>query len=554
MDDTVEQATEAAISFLTVLGYAGLGLLAGLLVSILVTVLVRVVRRRHPALRHTSRRLKIPQRVFLAVLGTGTGVAVGTSMQVLGAEPAWRAAFMHVFLIALIIAAGYLLSAALFALEDTALERFKGAEESGHARRVRTQMQVIRRVGVAIVWIAVVAGILLTFESFRAIGASLFASAGLLSIVAGLAAQSSLSNMFAGIQIAFTDALRVGDVVVVGGQFGNVEEVTLTYVVLRLWDDRRMVLPSTHFTTQPFENWTRREAHLLGTVELDLDFLTPVPALRVEAQRIAESSELWDGRTLGLQVTDAVGGYLRVRVVASARNSGQLFDLRCLIREGLVDWLTTHAPYALPRQRFEPEVTTAPPPEERRQFVEEIQEAWDAERSQEPDVAETLLGEPVEESDTQRLQREAEARRARREAEKADRRAARGHPARLAVQEVRPLPSDETTRVLSESELAALEGDAATTPADAAASTPAEADGGPAATPPRTSILHRAEGQRAAESRLFSGSPEAEERANRLSGPSAVDMAEREDTARRRVDAPRTQPTPEPTDPTRRTQ
>jgi len=552
MDKT---ATDAAISFLTVVGYAGLGLLAGILTSVVISVVVRFMTRRNPALIPTSRRLKMPQRAFFAVLGMGSGVAAATSAQVAATEPSWRPAFMHVFLILLIIAGAYLLSGALFALEDTVLEKFKGAEETGYARRVRTQMQVIRRVGVAIVWICAVGGILLTFDAFRAIGASLFASAGVLSLVVGLAAQSTLGNVFAGIQIAFTDALRVGDVVVVNKEFGNVEEITLTYVVIRLWDDRRMIMPSTLFTTQPFENWTRREANLLGTVEMDVDWLTPVPALRVELQRIVEGSDLWDGRTAGLQVTDAVGGNVRVRAVVSARNSGQLFDLRCLIREALVTWIQTMAPYALPRTRLEPETTPAPSQQERREFIEEVQRVRDEELAAdvEPQLEETLVGTPVEESDTERILRETEARRARREAERADRRAAKKNPAILAGHEaVRPQPSSDATQVLSEREIRALESDdegagATTTHPGAThpgATRPGAAHPAGAVELERESILHRAAETtpRGAESRLFSGSPEAEERALRLAGPTNAEMAQREDTARRRVTGAAAQP------------
>lgn len=554
MDDTVgetvEEAAETALSLLSVLGYAGLGLAVGLLVSILISVVVRILRRRHPTLTPVSRRMKAPQRAFFALLGTGIGVALGTAPQIAGVETSWRPAFLHIFLIILIAAAGYLLTAALFAIEDMVRERHEGLEETSHARRVRTQMQVIRRVGVAIVWLSVVGGILLTFESFRAIGASLFASAGVLSLVAGIAAQSSLGNIFAGIQIAFTDALRVGDVVVINGEFGNVEEVTLTYVVVRIWDDRRLILPSSHFTTQIFENWTRREPELLGTVILDLDWFAPVPAMRIELQRLVESTELWDGRTAGVQVVDAQNGRIQVRVVVSSDSSGHLWDLRCLVREGLITWLRENAPYSFPRTRLEPDTSTAPPQEELRGFIEEVEREWEEEKAaardeaeQTPDGDATLLAPAVvDESDTQRLHREEEARRARREAERADRRAAKKNPAALAERPVRPQPSSEATRVLSEEEVAALESDdAAPQPAAAAPAVPPRT--------PRTSILQRAVDSgppgdaraaepRSAEARLFSGSPEAEERANRLSGPSREDMAEREDTARRRSQQP----------------
>ena len=198
-----------------------------------------------------------------------------------------------------------------------------------------------------------IAAILLTFPSARALGASLLASAGLISIVAGLAAQSSLANVFAGLQLAFTDAIRVDDVVVVADEWGRIEEITLTYVVVHVWDDRRLILPSTYFTTTPFENWTRRAADLLGTVELDVDWEVPVEAMRTELTRLLQDTDLWDRRVGILQVTDAVGGVVRVRALASAVDAPTLFDLRCYVREGLVGWLQREAPQSLPKTRWE---------------------------------------------------------------------------------------------------------------------------------------------------------------------------------------------------------
>ena len=195
-------------------------------------------------------------------------------------------------------------------LEDAALQRYRiDVADNRHARRVRTQVQVLRRITVAILVLCAIAAILLTFPSARALGASLLASAGLISIVAGLAAQSSLANVFAGLQLAFTDAIRVDDVVVVADEWGRIEEITLTYVVVHVWDDRRLILPSTYFTTTPFENWTRRAADLLGTVELDVDWEVPVEAMRAELTRLLQDTDLWDRRVGILQVTDAVGGH-----------------------------------------------------------------------------------------------------------------------------------------------------------------------------------------------------------------------------------------------------
>lgn len=171
------------------------------------------------------------------------------------------------------------------------------------------------------------------------IGTTLFASAGVLSVVAGLAAQTSLGAVFAGLQIAFSGAIRVGDVVVLEDEWGHIEEITLTYVVVRIWDQWRLVLPSTYFTTQPFENWTRNATEIMGTVEFDVDFTVPLHEMRAELDRLLGESELWDGRRGVVQVTDAVGGCARVRMLVSAPDSGALFDLRCAVREGMLDWL-----------------------------------------------------------------------------------------------------------------------------------------------------------------------------------------------------------------------
>jgi hypothetical protein len=209
------------------------------------------------------------------------------------------------------------------------------------------------------------AAILMTFPSFSNIGTTVFASAGVLSVVAGLAAQTSLGAVFAGMQIAFSGAIRVGDVVQLenGQWWGRIEEITLSYVVVRLWDERRLVLPCTYFTTEPFENWTRSATEIMGTVEFDVDFTVPLHDMRAELDRLLGESELWDGRRGVLQVTDAVGGVVRVRIVVSAPNAGALFDLRCAVREGMVDWVQRTR--VLPTQRIE-NFEMTPEPAQRR--------------------------------------------------------------------------------------------------------------------------------------------------------------------------------------------
>jgi hypothetical protein len=264
----------------------------------------------------------------------------------------WRDAVVRVLALALIAAVAWLVSVGAFVLEDLALARYRvDVEDNRHARRVRTQVSLVRRLTVAVIAVLAVAGMLLTFPAARAAGTSIFASAGVLSVVAGLAAQTSLANVFAGLQLAFTDAIRVDDVVVIEEEWGRIEEITLTYVVVHIWDDRRMVLPSTYFTTTPFQNWTRTEAALLGSVELDVDWSAPFDEMRAELDRLLAADELWDGRVKVLQVTDAVGALVRVRVLVSAKDGPTLFDLRCHVREGLVGWLQREHPAALPTVR-----------------------------------------------------------------------------------------------------------------------------------------------------------------------------------------------------------
>lgn len=373
----------AALDLLSAAGYALAGLLLGALISISLSVVMRLVVHRHPRTVHVSRRLKGRQRLLLLLLGLGFGIDYATAPSVAGGVVHWRGSFEHAFLVVAILAVGHFVTGILRAFEDSVVEKVKDVPDSPHARRVETQMQVVSRVGAVAVWLCAVAAALYTFQGFRVLGASIFASAGVVSIIAGLAAQSTLSNLFAGLQLAFTDAIRVGDAVVVqtpgasATTMGRIEEITLTYVVIRAWDDRRIIMPSTHFTTTAFENWSRRDTQMLGTVEFDLDWMVPVEAMRAEFKRLLSDQQLWDGRVSVLQVTDATAGNVRVRLLVSAANSGNLWDLRCNLREGLLAWLQDQAPYSLPRVRIEPRPTSAPPREDREEFIEEAKKQWE---------------------------------------------------------------------------------------------------------------------------------------------------------------------------------
>jgi hypothetical protein len=261
---------------------------------------------------------------------------------------------LHILVIAIIAAAAWLVAALLLVVEDVAVVKWRtDVPDNMKARRLRTQVVILRRVTIAIVVVVAFGAVLMTFPGVRALGASVVASAGLISVVAAVAAQSTLGNMFAGLQLAFSDAVRIDDVVVVEEEWGKVEELTLTYVAVRVWDDRRLILPTSYFTTKPFENWTRTGSAVLGTAEFDVDWSAPVEALRTELRTVCEGSELWDGRVCVLQVTDAVGGMIRLRALVSAHDAGSLWDLRCLVRERLVTYVWEHGRDALPRVRAE---------------------------------------------------------------------------------------------------------------------------------------------------------------------------------------------------------
>jgi small-conductance mechanosensitive channel len=221
------------------------------------------------------------------------------------------------------------------------------------ARRIRTQTQVLQRIATLSVSIVTASIMLMTFPAVRHLGVSLLASAGLAGLIVGMAARSTLSSLIAGIQVALTQPIRIEDAVVLEGEWGWIEEINTTYVVVRLWDLRRLVVPLSYFIEKPFQNWTRTTADLLATAMIYVDYSTPVQELREELHRILQSTELWDKRTWALQVTDATERTIQIRALMSARSGPAAFDLRCYVRENLVQFLRTKYPLSLPRQREE---------------------------------------------------------------------------------------------------------------------------------------------------------------------------------------------------------
>jgi small-conductance mechanosensitive channel len=350
-ENELQSATNLAVTLAWVAG----AVVAAYLFGVVLTWVLRRIGRRSGVIDDVAVLTRMPVRAVL--MAFAASIAVQRTSDT--ADP-WRGWVDHTLLIVVIATLTWLVTSLVLVAERRTIARYGGGDDDITDadrvwRRIRTQVTVLRRLAIAVVVVLGVAAILMTFPSFSDIGTTLFASAGVLSVVAGLAAQTSLGAVFAGMQIAFSGAIRVGDVVELeeGRWWGRIEEITLTYVVVRLWDERRLVLPCTYFTTTPFENWTRSATEIMGAVEFDVDFSVPFHDMRAELDRLLAGSEQWDGRRGVLQVTDAVGGVVRVRIVVSAPNAGALFDLRCAVREGMVDWVQRTGG-VVPTQRIEP--------------------------------------------------------------------------------------------------------------------------------------------------------------------------------------------------------
>jgi small-conductance mechanosensitive channel len=229
-------------------------------------------------------------------------------------------------------------------------------------RKIRTQLQFIRRLAISLIIILTICAILLSFNNLRKIGTGLLTGVGVGGIIIGFAAQKSLGNFLAGFQIAFTQPLRIDDVLVVEGEWGRVEEITLTYVVLKIWDERRLILPINYFVEKPFQNWTRNTSAIFGTVFLYLDYTMPVQPLRTELTRLLADNPLWDKRINIVQVTNASERTIEVRALMSSSSSGNAFDLRCDVREGLIKFVQENYPQCLPITRLtgSPDTPTFP--------------------------------------------------------------------------------------------------------------------------------------------------------------------------------------------------
>jgi small-conductance mechanosensitive channel len=308
------------------------------------------------ARRHETQHLRanlakviaVPAAVALPLLFLGLAVSATPLPQ------EWIARIQHVLGLGGLACLVWLAVRAVRAIEQRILrEHPVDVADNLIARRVQTQTRVISGVMQGAVVLIGVALMLMTFPAIRQIGTTLLASAGVIGLIAGIAAKPVFGNLIAGLQIALAQPIRLDDVVIVEGEWGRVEEITSSYVVVRIWDERRMVVPLQWFIENPFQNWTRTSAQLLGTAFLWLDYRTPMAQVREALQRICETDARWDGRVCVAQVTDTRESTLQVRLLVSARNSGDLFDLCCAARERMIDYLNSAHPEALPRLRVD---------------------------------------------------------------------------------------------------------------------------------------------------------------------------------------------------------
>jgi len=265
-----------------------------------------------------------------------------------------RLIIRHITSIWAITAVAWLLKKLIHFCGDLVLSHYHiDAKDNLAARRMSTQIRVIERILSITILFFALAAILMTFDRVRQIGVSLLASAGIVGIVLGLAAQRTLGNVIAGVQIAIAQPIRLDDVVIVENEWGWIEEITLTYVVIRIWDLRRLIVPISYFVEKPFQNWTRISADLLGSVFLYVDYTVPVAEIRAEFQKILEGTEWWDKRVSVVQVTDATKEVIEIRALMSAADSPTAWNLRCLVREKLIEFIQKRFPESLPRVRVE---------------------------------------------------------------------------------------------------------------------------------------------------------------------------------------------------------
>jgi small-conductance mechanosensitive channel len=341
------QNWEVAIKALGALLASGL---IGLGAHVLVFSLIKRLARRTPSRADDAfvRHCQGPLKSIFPLL------ALSLFLPALSLPDPLLGPLRHLTSVGVIVSVTWLLIRSTKGLEDVLVDRFPMDERDNlRARKFHTQLQILRKTVVFILVLLAFATVLMTFEKVRQLGTAILASAGVVGLVIGFATQKTISTVLAGLQIAITQPIRVDDVVIVENEWGRIEEITLTYVVVRLWDLRRLVVPITYFIEKPFQNWTRVSADLLGTVFIYADYTLPVQSLREELHSILSASNLWDGRVWGLQVTGATERAVELRALISASDASSAWDLRCDVREKLLTFIQKKYPESLPRLRAE---------------------------------------------------------------------------------------------------------------------------------------------------------------------------------------------------------
>ena len=331
--------------------FIGLSLIAGaILLALLVYriakwLLNRAFGTRIPLLNVFIERTAGPARLALCL------AAVALVLPLAPLDDTIRMPLMRLFVVAFIALIGWISIRIVDMSAARYLQNFRDVTENFIARKHVTQVRVFKRVTDTIIVIITVSTALMTFDSVRQYGVSLFASAGAAGIIVGLAARPLLSNLIAGLQIAITQPIRIEDAVIIENEWGWIEDIAATYVVIRLWDWRRMVVPLSYFIEKPFQNWTRDTASLIGVIALHVDYRADVPRIRRWLEEAVKQSKLWDGAVVNLQVIDADARTIELRALVSARNAPQSWDLRCEMREKLIAFIRDEMPEALPRDR-----------------------------------------------------------------------------------------------------------------------------------------------------------------------------------------------------------
>jgi small-conductance mechanosensitive channel len=331
-------------------GILGGAVALGLFTHYLIFKVMQNLAKRTQSVLDNSlvRHCRGPFRVILPILFIHIFLPLST------VSPKYSDLFGRVLVLFLIVSLSWLIIKLPYVVEDIISNRFrKDGHEDLRTRKINTQIQIFKKIVGVIVAIVALGAVLMTFDKLRHLGTSLLASAGVIGIVVGIAAQHTLGTLVAGLQIAITEPIRIDDVVIVENEWGWIEEINLTYVVVRIWDLRRLILPITYFIQKPFQNWTRLSADLLGTVFLYVDYTVPVQEVREELYRILKNSKLWDGHAWGLQVTNATEHTVELRALVSATNSSNVWDLRCEVREKLIAFIQETFPGGLPKVRAE---------------------------------------------------------------------------------------------------------------------------------------------------------------------------------------------------------